>query len=427
MARRMQRGGREGWRRHAAGVGRAALALMGLFGLSNVLHACLIEERTFDEHLANCSEYCDGAMDKCRGANAVYPSLEACKAVCEQMDPSDGADRGVNGNTLGCRLDRLRAPDFEVGSDCPAIGPGGNDVCGNNCEAFCSLRRAACGTLQPKEADILKPDYCELACSGLAHPADFDFETDRDSDTLQCRLVYLSEALAAPAAAEDNCDASRVLPQPGHPCWDGPETPKASDCETYCGAVMKSCTGKYQVYVDEAQCRRICDILPEGEPADTEANTVRCRRYHAFAAFGDPDYHCTHAGPTGDGHCGDIEQGNCESYCGILSVACPDRFAGAYGDQGASCITSCARAADSSPGEARRPALVDAWQNGFSDDPPAPGPRYTVGIAPSSATPLQCRTFHAVRALEEKSRTPQNLESADECAAAFADPGSPCQ
>jgi hypothetical protein len=419
-----------GWRRRAAGMGRAALALTALFGTSGVLHACLIEERTY---LAECDEYCDGVMEKCR-TRPVYPNREACQATCATLGTSSIGD-DADGSWLSCRLDKLRR-GFEE-SKCPQVGPGGGDVCGSNCDAFCSLRKAACGEVQSGNFDIAHPQDCERACPGLPDRPTAD-PTRQGSDDIQCRLSKLSEALANP---DDPADACKETPleanvEEGLYCRDD-RTTHDENCETYCGVVMRACTGKNQFYESAEQCRAVCDVFADGLPSDTgyvhatPQNTVHCRRYHAFKALDRPDEHCPHAGPTGDGHCEDApqgrgRQGNCESYCRILEASCSVRFASQYGDGGLQgCIDTCARAVEG--GEAR-PTLVDAWMDGFASGGQQVPHRYEVGAAPTPDTPpLQCRTFYAVRARTEKYRDPLNPVDPADCASAFADPSSPCQ
>jgi hypothetical protein len=419
----------KGWRRRASSMFRAAIGLFGAFAVGNVLHACVIEERPFDEQLATCKHYCDLVMSKCTDANAVYSSFETCEAVCDQMAPGTQADSGIGRNTLACRLSRLET-GFEVGF-CPQVGPGGDGVCGSDCDAFCSMRQAACGKLQPEEPEFKFPGLCERACPGLAYDPDFKVSAQAGSDTIQCRLAQLSEAFVSSDGAEASCNESRLVPPAGggiH-CWDGDDTKPEDDCRVYCDLVMQSCTDKNQVYESRDQCQVVCMTMQDGVPGDTSENTVRCRRYHAYAAMSNPQEHCAHAGPTGDGHCGGTTDGNCESYCRILNAACPARFVEAYGTNVPSCVESCARPAD---GDESRPALVDAWRGGFSDyPPPLPGPRYAVPgrnaqNEPPSGSTLKCRTFHAVQALEKQARTPR-IDNSDDCRAAFADPGSVCE
>jgi hypothetical protein len=388
--------------RSAAGL-RVLIGLLLLLLGGAALHACVIEERPFNEQLAGCDEYCREMANSCTGEYAVYESTEQCLAVCAQIPPGS-ADELTGTNTLSCRLDRLRADGFEAVSRCPAAGPGGDGICGDNCESFCALRRQACGELQPTESDIARENFCETSCPGLADPPGFSITTHAVTDTLQCRMIQLARALAAPETALDGCAQSRIVPRNSESvCSDDASLPIEQDRQTYCNLVMTSCTGENQVYENVQQCLDTSSTFEPGLHGDQDLNTLRCRRYHAYAALNLASEHCPHAGPTGDGHCGQrpvANDGNCTSYCRILEVACRDEYTERFssGEAGlGNCLSTCT-------------GLPDAVANGF-----AVPPRYTTAVEPAPET-LKCRTLHAMRAFE----TP------DECAAAFADPGSDC-
>lgn len=107
---------------------------------------------------------------------------------------------------------------------------------------------------------------------------------------------------------------------------------EALTCEAYCATIGANCTGEHAQYGSLETCLATCAALTPGTPADTGGNTLGCRAYHAGAAADMPAVHCTHAGPGGDGVCGS----NCESFCSIAAVACPD----AWPDD-AACQTAC--------------------------------------------------------------------------------------
>jgi hypothetical protein len=376
---------------------------LGWLGLSS--GGCVIEEREFDQHLANCRAYCDEIQTQCNDdRHKAYDRPEACMAVCQLMDPGETLG-GSNGNTLRCRLDRLRAPDFEAATNCPEVGPGGNGACGTDCSALCKLRQQVCSEVQPEQFDITDPAACERSCQGLADGSSFSAATDNKGDTLQCRLVHISEAAISPELAEQHCWHTQTVPRDGEtsPCSDPQELPHEADCATYCGLAMSACQGEYQVYADEAECLRVCELMDQGMRGAMSGNNVRCRRYHSYAALGDAAEHCTHAGPTGDGHCGE----NCASYCRILKQSCATEFGTRYG--------ASAAADDLGSCESECSLLEGARFDGFRDIPP----RYSVASPPQGPS-LKCMTFHAVKALG-------SVDDPTECAAAFANPGSECQ
>jgi len=114
-------------------------------------------------------------------------------------------------------------------------------------------------------------------------------------------------------------------------------------CAQYCEAVTASCgtEGETAQYDSQTACRLYCESwsgMPLGTSADTDANTVGCRLYHAtVAAQVDTEQHCIHAGPTGGGHCGPL----CDTYCQLALRNCTGErqlFA-----DGAECRATCDR------------------------------------------------------------------------------------
>jgi hypothetical protein len=389
-------------------AGLQALVLAGACALA--LGACLIEKHDFDEKLADCTDYCSRVMSKCTGSLKVYDRNEECMGVCALMDPGDRL-KGSQGNTLACRQELL-ATSFEPTTECALVGPGGHDgQCGSDCEAFCSLRQQVCSGVpgQEDQPDLQSSDECLRECGALAaqpfNPSEPSLSAERDTagDTLQCRLIHVSEASVSPSLALIHCPHSQAIPgeEPG-PCTDDDTLDESTNCSTYCKLVQSACTGNLQVYESQSQCLAACAVLDPGKQGDESQNTVRCRRYHSYNALLDPATHCTHAGPTGDGTCG---TDNCHAYCQILKGGCPTEFASVYGGDAAD-LGSCE---DTSQGIAESKAIA------FHDAKP----RYSVNTQPTGDHML-CRTFHAVRAIA--SAAPDG----DECAAAFGEPGSVC-
>jgi hypothetical protein len=386
------------------------LGLRLLFGASALvlaLGACLIDERKYDQHLADCTYYCDQMEARCVDPNKVYDRPGACMAVCMLMDQGDNLG-GADANTVACRVEKLRQTDFEPSTDCAQLGPGSNGACGSNCEALCTLRQQVCGPVQDLP-DLVSYEVCMHNCQALPDLGSFDASRDRSGDSVQCRLIHVSESAISHALAVEHCEHTQTIPVGGEkvPCSDPapPALSKEADCQKYCGLVMGACVSDVAVYDSAQQCMSVCRLLDQGEPGDQSADTVRCRRYHSYSALGSPNEHCTHAGPTGDGHCGG---GNCPDYCRIARQSCPSEFAKAYGADSdtvspSKCETDCAD-------------LVGAGPDGFRD---AAAQRYNVTTPPQGNT-LLCRTYHAVRALAA-----QNDER--QCAAAFGLAGSECQ
>jgi hypothetical protein len=175
----------------------------------------------------------------------------------------------------------------------------------------------------------------------------------------------------------------------GSPCAAAALPDEDPDCEDYCRTVMVACIEGDQVYESVSQCMDACAVLELGETDDTTEDTVGCRQYHAYSALISPEVHCSHAGPSGDGHCGEE---NCPSYCKLLASACASDFESEFGtdeDATLACETACA---DIEGSEA------DSF--------------YTVEPAPEGDN-LQCRIYHTVLAFDASSECESALGGAD--------------
>ncbi|HEU4579892.1 MAG TPA: hypothetical protein VFS67_16645 [Polyangiaceae bacterium] len=403
---------------------RLALLLAGsISALLFSLGACIVDERKYDEHLALCSEYCELVGQRCQGDYKVYDYPEQCMAVCQHMDPG-GLSLGAsdNKNTVTCRIEKLRQTEFDARPEqnCPQVGPGGAGYCGDDCDSFCALRQQVCSGVegQTYEDDLLDPAKCKSNCLAVPKLSTFDAARDQKGDSLQCRLVHVSEAAVSAQKAATHCLHTQTVPKaaPTFPCSDDAELSADDNCAKYCSQVLNACQNEFAVYEDETQCQAVCKVLEPGEPGDTSENSVRCRRYHAYNALDEgPSSHCTHAGPTGDGHCG---ADNCESYCTILRNACPTQFQAQFpGDPAAgeqSCRTSCNPPSGTpAPAVALKGASANSFQTFQNGDKIV---RYAVNPPPQGDN-LLCRTYHAVKALAKAPDDP-------ECAAAFG--AAPC-
>jgi len=356
--------------------------LLGFALLTLGLGACQaiagIEERKLDPGATSartdskqCKDYCATVMANCNGKNAVYTTEDLCLGICAQLDPGDPESVG---NTVACRARQARSSEPDV--DCIAAGPGGNGICGTDCEAYCQLF--------PK---ICKEDYeynsnadCLKACSGLIEqPNRFDVVKDHSGDTIECRLVHVSAA-SDPIETAVHCPHATI--RPAEPYCTG-AAKDAPTCEEYCKIEIAACTDDLAQYESEAQCLAVCGALDPGTNDDQTGNTVGCRRYHSFNATLLPETHCAHSGPSGDGHCGDASAvadghtGNCDSYCQLLAAACPDEFQTSMGSADA-CMAQCIQ-------------LPEAEPNSL----------YSLANAEQSKG-LQCRILHTVKAFEDK-------------------------
>jgi hypothetical protein len=77
-----------------------------------------------------------------------------------------------------------------------------------------------------------------------------------------------------------------------------------------------------------------------GGAADTSGDTLGCRlafAHKAAASTAMAAAHCTHAGPGGDGVCGD----NCDGYCDIAMMYCSEANAAKVYDTRDACLADC--------------------------------------------------------------------------------------
>ncbi len=293
---------------------------------------------------AQCQDYCTRIMALCAKPNEAYADISTCLGICALIPPGSAIEK--TGNSLVCRLNQLAiqespsAEPSDLGAACArsgpggSFGPGGDGVCGSNCESYCQLYKAACQADQPDlTSEQYDQDTCVSKCQGLRDTGTFDTDLNYTGDTLQCRLVHTSAATVDPTT---HCVHAELQPQPTTPCQDmtAPDPPQGPvrrrsdagssppDCDSFCQLEMTECTGDQQIYQTLDQCKAVCNALPKGTVGDTSQNTVGCRKYHSYNAMLDPDTHCSHTGPGGDGHCGDMATGNCESYCILAQAAC---------------------------------------------------------------------------------------------------------
>jgi hypothetical protein len=146
-----------------------------------------------------CEQYCTAVTQSCTGAFAVYTSFETCLAVCAAMPEGTPGDRV--GNSVQCRLRAAQVAHDEVPHYCPIAGPGGNGVCGSNCESLCQLRDQIC-------ADYATYDHamCLVGCQKLKDLGSYSTDLDAaqySGPHVQCRLYHVSAAAADDA--EQHC------------------------------------------------------------------------------------------------------------------------------------------------------------------------------------------------------------------------------
>jgi hypothetical protein len=332
-----------------------------------------IEDRFYEEPetqaSALCQDYCDAVMSTCVDEFQVYAVPETCLGVCALLDEGDSVE--PSGNTVACRAEQARLAELtrEYDVHCPRAGPGGDGFCGENCESYCALFSRACAD----QADLITD--CERKCGALEDLGSYSALTDGEGDSLQCRLIHASSASVEP---DPHCAHARLVAT--SPCDEADGVPP--DCADYCRLVMTACTEQNAVYESERQCLDVCEALPPGAARDRAEASVGCRRVHAYNALSDPDTHCPHAGPGGDGVCGrdtDTTAGSCVAYCQLVAEACSSGFAERYADA-ADCERRCSEELEEPGATEQRAYSVESAQSN-------PG--------------LGCRILHTARAFED--------------------------
>ena len=142
-----------------------------------------------------CDEYCDTVQANCTDALAVYPDGDLCRNICSLL-PQTGPDDGDN--NIPCRLKNAQlAATAEKELQCPIGGPGGDGICGTNCEAFCLLLESIC---EPNFNGIYTGQAdCRTKCAAeIPDPGGYDVSIDFGPN-IQCRLYHLTVATSQPS------------------------------------------------------------------------------------------------------------------------------------------------------------------------------------------------------------------------------------
>ena len=147
----------------------------------------------------DCATYCARITANCTAGNAQYTNLQLCEATCATFDM--GAQSDTTGNTLGCRLYHSDAAAGDPATHCTHAGPGGNGMCGSNCQGFCTTAVRTCPAVWPEQA------ACETTCAGFSDAESYD-AGDAAGNTLACRLYHLTVATVFP---DEHCPHTAAM------------------------------------------------------------------------------------------------------------------------------------------------------------------------------------------------------------------------
>ncbi|HEU5055646.1 MAG TPA: hypothetical protein VFU21_03950 [Kofleriaceae bacterium] len=154
--------------------------------------------------------------------------------------------------------------------------------------------------------------------------------------------LCLATCLAACGADDDGGDAPAedAAPDDRADAGSGVDAGPSATCEEYCTVLTDACQDSFRQYRDLETCLASCALFPPGQAGDESGDSVACRAHHAELSLAEPDPHCYHAGPSGDGVCGDP----CDGYCDLMVPTCQQ----IYADDG-ECMAVCAGFPDPRP------------------------------------------------------------------------------
>ncbi len=178
----------------ALGVTIAAVLAAVPFGCREVLG---IESRGSDA--LTCDAYCSSIATACTAADGdlQYAATAGCLALCATFPVGTLEDDGVN--TLGCRIRQTGLVENGAEGVCAAAGPGGDALCGLNCQSFCHSAVQVCPTDFDSEADCLTKCADIPDCSSTApYSVNPNPTVLPNENSLQCRLYHLTAATLDP-------------------------------------------------------------------------------------------------------------------------------------------------------------------------------------------------------------------------------------
>jgi len=139
-----------------------------------------------------CEDYCDLIAAHCSGALAQYSDGDTCRSTCEAMPLGDPAVH--TGHTISCRTFVAATAELDPAMTCTQAGPGGDGVCGANCESFCAMAEQLCTDSNQAFASL---GECMSACAGYDPVPAYD-ASKTGGHTFACRLYHLTAASADP-------------------------------------------------------------------------------------------------------------------------------------------------------------------------------------------------------------------------------------
>ncbi len=157
---------------------------------------------------SGCQAYCDTIMANCTSTmdpdsglpvgNQQYTNMQNCLNSCKAMPV--GASGDTSGNTLGCRTTHANLAKSDPATHCPHAGPGGDGVCGSDCDGFCQIAMMYC-TAANAAAVYSSLQDCQTKCAAFPDTTKFNIGV-QDGNSVACLLYHSQEASSAPP---DHC------------------------------------------------------------------------------------------------------------------------------------------------------------------------------------------------------------------------------
>jgi hypothetical protein len=149
--------------------------------------------------MTRCERYCGEVMETCTGEYQLYASTETCLGTCAHL--AAGTEGDTEGNTIECRRTQAQRArqTLERGEYCRRAGPGGDGVCGTNCEGFCAIVIPVCGATA-----FGSDEECLEVCSGVPDSHDYHVPVPNE-DSIQCRLYHATSS----TVATEHCSHAR--------------------------------------------------------------------------------------------------------------------------------------------------------------------------------------------------------------------------
>jgi len=265
----------------------------------------------------DCTNYCSTFLTNCASGlsgHTWYSSNAECLQICAAFPP--GIENATSGNSLGCRLYHAGAPAISNPTlHCPHASPSGGLVCGDYCDAYCSIGLSKCTVASGwplMESNAFNDQTsCHSICSAAYNIGNID--TDTTGNTLGCRFYHAQAAISI----GDYIHCSHATASGNGVCTSN----SASFCNNYCQLNTQICNGTHSQYASESACLSYCqnDLDSfQGVWNDTAGDSIGCRIYHSTAGVLDAATHCPHSGPSGDNVCGSW----CQVYCDLIQENC---------------------------------------------------------------------------------------------------------